>query len=372
MENQIVAKIPTNISLELQQFSCLPDEIIIEILLRLPVKSLLKLRCVSKSLFFLLSSSQFMKSQINFCVKECKDVNFRLVVAVGKMCNIYSLGLKFGEVDFPLKHPFGSCKFLGSCNGLICLTPMSFKLMLWNPCTGKYKEFQDSYVQSVGSCYIRYGFGYDVVNDDFKVVKIFSFAIDEVKYENVVKIYSLRGDSWKIGEGFVSGYMNAQSGVFVNGFLHWEVSDCRGSGDCSEIMTLDLATETYGVMGFPNCEKGNVSWGLSVVGGNLVACCNYYPNRTDMWVMKEYGVEKSWTKLVSLLSPFGRMGYISPLFVSENGDEILVKLGTDISLYETRNASYKSLEIHSAGYRLQVQAITYIESLASPHVGDDW
>ncbi|KAF3672380.1 putative NADP-dependent alkenal double bond reductase P2-like [Capsicum annuum] len=288
------------------------------------------------------------------------------------MCNIYSLGLKFGEVDFPLKHPFGSCKFLGSCNGLICLTPMSFKLMLWNPCTGKYKEFQDSYAQSVGSCYIRYGFGYDVVNDDFKVVKIFSFAIDEVKYENVVKIYSLRGDSWKIGEGFVSGYMNAQSGVFVNGFLHWEVSNCRGSGDCSEIMTLDLATETYGVMGLPNCEKGNVSWGLSVVGGNLVACCNYYPNRTDMWVMKEYGVEKSWTKLVSLLSPFGRMGYISPLFVSENGDEVLVKLGTDISLYETRNASYKSLEIHSAGYRLQVQAITYIESLASPHVGDDW
>ncbi|PHT91219.1 hypothetical protein T459_06332 [Capsicum annuum] len=90
-----------------------------------------------------------------------------------------------------------------------------------------------------------------------------------------------------------------------------------------------------------------------------------------MWVMKEYGVEKSWTKMVSLLSPFGRMGYISPLFVSENGDEVLVKLGTDISLYETRNASYKSLEIHSAGYRLQVQAITYFESLASPHVGDD-
>ncbi|PHU27027.1 hypothetical protein BC332_05359 [Capsicum chinense] len=90
-----------------------------------------------------------------------------------------------------------------------------------------------------------------------------------------------------------------------------------------------------------------------------------------MWVMKEYGEEKSWTKMVSLLSPFGRMGYISPLFVSENGDEVLVKLGTDISLYETRNASYKSLEIHSAGYRLQVQAITYFESLASPHVGDD-
>ncbi|PHT39091.1 hypothetical protein CQW23_22664 [Capsicum baccatum] len=111
------------------------------------------------------------------------------------MCNLYSLGLKFGEVDYPLKHPFGSCKFLGSCNGLICLTPMAFKLMLWNPCTGKYKEFQDSYVQSVGSCYIRYGFGYDVVNDDYKVVKIFSFAIDEVKYENVVKIYSLRAKS---------------------------------------------------------------------------------------------------------------------------------------------------------------------------------
>ncbi|XP_059310345.1 F-box/kelch-repeat protein At3g23880-like [Lycium ferocissimum] len=380
--NQITELNPTKFYQELLKFSCLPDEIIIEILLRLPVKSVLKFRCVSKSWLSLLSSSHFVKTQIKFSIKDYKNVNFRLVVVasasglVGKMCSIYSIVcekssfVNVAKIDYPLKPPVGSAKFLGSCNGLICLTAMSFKLMLWNPCTGNYKEFQDSIVKSAVSCYIRYGFGYDAINDDYKVVKIFSFPKDEGKYENMVKIYSLRSNSWKMSESFSGGYINAQSGVILNEALHWEVSHCRGSGAHSEIMTLDLATETYGVMELPSCGDGNVSWTLSVLGGRLVACCNYYPDKTDMWVMKEYGVEKSWTKLVSLSSPSGRMGYISPLFVSENGDEVLVKLGTDISLYDKRNASYKSLEIHASGCCLQVQAVTYFESLASPHIGD--
>ncbi|XP_055811990.1 F-box/kelch-repeat protein At3g23880-like [Solanum dulcamara] len=385
MENQsqtINQLAETKIPQELLQFSSLPDDIIIEILLRLPVKSLLKLSCVSKSLLSLLSTPHFINTQIKFSVKQSKNVNLRLVIVasvsglVGKMCSVYSLicensSVNVAKIDYPLKPPFGSAKFLGSCNGLICLTPMSFKLMLWNPSTGKHKEFQDSFVKWAVNCYIRYGFGYDSVNDDYKVVKIFSFSRNEGKFENRVKIYSLKDDSWKMGEGFYSGYVNAQSGMFLNGSLHWEVSHCRDSVGSSEIMTLDLSTETYGVMALPDCGNKNTSWMLSVLGGCLVACCNYYPDRTDMWVMKEYGVEKSWTKMVSdLTAPFGRLGYISPLSVSENGDEVLVKLGTNISLYTRRNASHKSLDIDSSGCCLQVQAITYIESLASPHVGE--
>ncbi|XP_006360351.1 F-box/kelch-repeat protein At3g23880-like [Solanum tuberosum] len=379
----------TKIPQELLQFSRLPDEIIIEILLRLPVKSLLKFRCVSKYWLSLLSTPYFINTQIKFSVKKSKNVNLRLVIVasvsglMGKMCSVYSLdcensSVNVDKIDYPLKTPFRSAKFLGSCNGLICLTPMSFKLMIWNPVTGKHKEFQDSFVQCAVNCYIRYGFGYDYVHDDYKVVKIFSFPRNEGKYESKVKIYSLKDDSWKMGEGFDSGYVNAQSGMCLNGYLHWEVSHCPdsgggggGSGACSEIMTLDLATETYGVMALPNCGNGSTSWSLSVLNGCLVACCNYEPDRTDMWVMKEYGVEESWTKLVSnLTAPPGRLGYVSPLSVSENGGEVLVRLGTNISLYNARNASHESLDIHSLGYCLQVQAITYYESLASPNVGD--
>ncbi|XP_060190780.1 F-box protein CPR1-like [Lycium barbarum] len=185
-------------------------------------------------------------------------------------------------MEYPLKPPFGSAKFLGSCNGLICLTTMSFKLMLWNPCTGNYKEFQDSFVKRAVSCYIRYGFGYDAINDDYKVVKIFSFPKDERKYENMVKIYSLRSNSWKMSESFSGGYINAQSGVILNEALHWEVSHCRGSGAHSKIMTLDLATETYGVMELPSCGNGNFV-GCYILDRYLVACCNYYPGRTGLW-----------------------------------------------------------------------------------------
>ncbi|KAF3625040.1 putative NADP-dependent alkenal double bond reductase P2-like [Capsicum annuum] len=220
----------------------------------------------------------------------------------------------------------------------------------------------------VGGCYVRYGFGYDASVDDYKVVKIFSFSQSEGRYENMVNVYSVKAKSWKVIEGFSSGTLNGKLGVFANGVLHWEACDIRCSRVVWEIVTLDLAVERYGKIALPSYEDGGVYWTLGVSMGYLVGCCNYEPNKADVWVMKQYGVEKSWTKLVTISLPVNRRAYISPLYVEENCDEFLLQFGEEITRYNSRDGSFNRVDGYMPSDLRQVQVATYFESLASPHV----
>ncbi|KAM3357875.1 F-box/kelch-repeat protein [Capsicum galapagoense] len=367
-----------------EEIPTLPQDLIIEILVRLPLKTLLKFRCVSKSWLSLLSNTEFHKTHVNFSMNNPKMTDYTLaavatVSGLGKICRVYTISSENSSVTVskhgcPPKSLSLSAWLLGSCNGLVCLTTDSFELMLLNPCTGKFNVFPDSiihYEVGDGGYYFRYGFGYDASTDDYKVVKIFSFPQSgEGRHVNMVNVYSLKANSWSNIQGFNSGHINGNVGVFANGILHWEgCLNCHISGAYSEIVTLNLATERYGKIGLPSYEDGGIiHWTLGVSRGRLVACCNYELNRADMWVMKEYGVERSWIKLVAISSPVDHRVKISPLFVAENGDEVLVMLGTEITLYNSRNASFKRLADYVSGDFLQVQVVTYLESLTSPHI----
>ncbi|XP_060203464.1 F-box/kelch-repeat protein At3g23880-like [Lycium barbarum] len=360
-----------------------PQEVIFEILLRVPVKSLLKFKCVSKSWLSLLSTPLFTKTHVKFSLHNPQMTDYRLAVVatisgLGRFCHVYSMGSENTCVTvvklncFTKSLPLSS-RILGSCNGLICLTSDSFTLMLLNPCTGKFNVFPDLMLRSKGGgggggCYIRYGFGYDASVEDYKVVKILSFAQIEGRYENMVNVYSLKAKSWTTIQGFNSSYIKAKLGMFANGILHWEACYNHGSGAVWEIVTFDLAAEIYGKIALPSYENEGVYWTLGVSRGDLVACCNYERNRADMWVMKEYGVEKSWTKLVTISSPVDGRAYMSPLFVAENRDEVLVQHGEELELYNSREGSLNLFKDFPSGDCRQVQVAAYFESLASPHI----
>ncbi|CAN4076291.1 unnamed protein product [Withania somnifera] len=363
--------------------SNLPQDLIIEILVRLPLKTLLKFRCVSKSWHSLLSNAEFHKTHVDFSMKNPKMTDYTLaavatVSGLGKICHVYTIHSENSSVTVskhgcPPKTLYHSAWILGSCNGLICLTTDSFELMLLNPCTGKFNVFPDSIIQyevGDGSYYVRYGFGYDASSKDYKAVKIFSLPqSDEGRHVNMVNVFSLKSNSWSAIQGFDSGHINGIVGVFANGALHWAGCLCHVSGASSEIVTLDLATERCRKIALPSYDGGGGRWTLGESRGRLIACCNYEPNTADMWVMKEYGVERSWTKLVTISSPgFDHRVNVLPLFVAENGDEVLVKLGTELTLYNSRNASFKRLANYVSGDFLQVQVTTYLESLTSPHI----
>ncbi|KAF3625041.1 putative NADP-dependent alkenal double bond reductase P2-like [Capsicum annuum] len=360
----------------------LPQEIIFEILLRLPIKSLLRFRCVSKSMLSLLSSPLFKKTHVDFTLKNPKFTEYRFAVLAtvhglgGKICCFYNIGFQDSCLTVARHSCLGKClalsaRILGSCNGLICLTGSSLTLMLLNPCTGKFNVFPDTVLVNNwgGGCYyVRYGFGYDASIDDYKVVKIFSFPRVEGRQENRVDVYSLKDKSWKMIQGFNSCYLHGKLGVFTNGVLHWEASHSHWPFLFWEIVTLDLSVERFGKTALPSYEDGSIYWKLGVSRGYLVGCCNYEPNKVDVWVMKEYGVEKSWTKLVTILLPVNLMAYISPLFVAENCDEFLLQYEEELVLYNSRDGSFNRVDGYTSGDFRQVQVATYFESLVSPHV----
>ncbi|XP_059283012.1 F-box/kelch-repeat protein At3g23880-like [Lycium ferocissimum] len=162
------------------------------------------------------------------------------------------------------------------------------------------------------------------------------------RHENMVWVYSVKARKWSTMQGFNSGYLNGEVSIFANGALY--LVECYRTS--WGIVTLDLVAKRYGKIALPSYEDGGIYWTLGVSRGCLVACCNYEePNRADLWAIKEYGVEKSWTKLVTISSPVDRKGYMSPLFVAGNSDVVLVKLGREIVLYISRNGSFKRLTI---------------------------
>lgn len=379
-----LAQETSNLSLhESSVLANLPPEIIAEVLARLPVDCLLRFRCVSKSWLALISSRHFVNAHSDVCKNKHESGRNRLLLiasfsGLGKICSISSLvrensSLGLVELSRFSKSPCRSPRILGSCNGLLCLSTVHFKLMLWNPSTGKSREFPDSFIQSNSGCYIRYGFGYDERRNDYKVVKMFSFEKNGGRYDNIVQAYSLRANSWTMMSGFSSGYIYGKCGVFLNGALHWEI---RHSDDVSntvswEIVALDLAAERYRTMALPSCENGKFYWTLGVSHGCLLASCIYYPKRTHIWMMKEYGIMESWTKVASIALSDNHRGYVTVLHMSENGDEILLKLGTQLALYDSRTCSFKEVECVASPRTIEVQSATYDESLALMDIGYD-
>ncbi|KAA8548436.1 hypothetical protein F0562_000120 [Nyssa sinensis] len=212
-------------------------------------------------------------------------------------------------------------------------------------------------------CFMIYGFGYDDSTDDYKVVGIYCVVGNVGSYETEVKIYTLRTDSWKRILDFPCGIPMDDSGKYANGALHWAASSDAGSSYPWVIVSFDLAKETYGEVAQPN-YGGNVSdFTLGVLGGCLCVVCTYLGTHVDVWVMKEYNVKDSWTKLITIPYSTGRPLYSMPLCISKN-DEILTESGSSLVIYNSTNNISRCPLIHH--FQACVEVVTYVESLVSP------
>ncbi|XP_016473789.1 F-box/kelch-repeat protein At3g23880-like [Nicotiana tabacum] len=197
------------------------------------------------------------------------------------------------ELDFACEDTFGDrYRILGSCDGLFCICRDFEDLFLWNPSTRKLKELPSSGINVLRDSEgidISYGFGYTECQSDYRVVEI-------VRNENSnrynVSVYSLRTNSWKRIQEYLSIIFWDHSGKFVNGKLHWSAEDRVSDGNSTWFISLfNTADETFGNVALPNpngsffdCEIGS--------SGNLCLFC-YEELKTDVWVMKEYDVAES-------------------------------------------------------------------------------
>jgi F-box interacting protein len=213
-----------------------------------------------------------------------------------------------------------------------------------------------------------YGFGYDPISDNYKVVVVFSdlthddLSIDELMNEVMreVRVYILGTNSWKNVSEFPFAIVSVQHlGQHVNDTINW----LGFAGIKRFIASFDLGNETYQEVLLPD-DSGEVDENtlrLSVFRDYL---CIIFGE--DVWVMKEYGNKESWTKLFTMSymrdPRTSSYPYIKAIRVFEDGQVLLMyregrKWG-HIS-YNCKNDTSKFIEVENTPE-------VCIESLLSP------
>jgi|UniRef100_A0A2N9I8J2 F-box interacting protein len=320
--------------------SSLPDEVILEILSRLPVKPLLCFRCVSKPWLALIDSPQFIKLHLKQSLKT--TTNLSLILGDGYLysSDFDSLDTAI-ELDHPLKTPHYETEIVGSCNGLLCLSNKKEDVALWNPSTRKYRKLPVTTLEFApdGYDFCQYtvsGFGYDETSDDYKVVRSVRLYLAD-NLSSGSEVYSLKNDSWRRLPDYPYNlrYLRAFA-MLVSGALHWLVTSKAESDRTNLILAFDLGVEEYRLVPRPDFSDKDCHMNVGVLGGCLTIYGSNYINRLDVWVMKDYGVKESWTKLFTAMEPFS---ILDPFWISSFQDERPVaysKSGGEVLLEQFR------------------------------------
>ncbi|XP_022142598.1 F-box protein CPR30 [Momordica charantia] len=350
-----------------------PMELVVDIICRLPAKSILRFRRVSKTWKCLIDCSDF----VNLQLKKSIETRTHLRLIIRRNSVLFSVDLDPFDCAVELVHPlmcYGSrIRIWGSCNGILCICNVADDIALWNPSTRKYRilpslpperRSDDVFRFSVDA----YGFGYDSVHDDFKLLKISQFIrLNPMDIESVVKVFSLRKFCWiPIQSMTYSLRYSSKMGVFVNGALHWVVSHQNlGMGVADLVVAFVLATDKFKEIPLPEFTDTKCEIHVHVLGGYLCLLANYERARLEVWVMKEYGVQESWTKLLTVGSQVdfdGSIKSVKLLSYSKTGREVLLLQNRKrLIWYDLQNQKVRDAEI--GGLPHSFEAETLVESL---------
>ncbi|GLU20565.1 hypothetical protein SLE2022_367560 [Rubroshorea leprosula] len=344
-----------------------PLDVIADILSRLSVKDLFCLRCVSKTFDSLIQSSDFVVLHLNRSINTRTN---RVLILNNSDLNFVDLA-SFDSFATRLEHPLMDCqdgiKILGSCNGLLCVSNIIDDIAVWNPST---KEYLILPALSLGACQVFvYGFGYDSVNDDYKVVRIIqSFRVEDKVFELEVKVWSFGEKGWRRIEDlpYVLSFPGA-NGVFVCGALHWAVSRKDEPENVNTIVALDLGVEEYREVPQPEYPDGEeFHWEVGVLEGCLCVIADYVDSHVDLWVMREYGVKESWTKLLSLACGEVTDSFrsVKPLVYSRGGDQVLLVFDS-VKLFWYDLEKKKATTVKARGVLFSYESDICLQSLVS-------
>ncbi|KAF8030251.1 hypothetical protein BT93_E2639 [Corymbia citriodora subsp. variegata] len=310
----------------------LPVDLVTEILDRLPVKSLLRFRAVSRLWRFMIDSPEFAKSHLSRSFES--TANLSLFLRHSSSLYFLDLGSVPGvpvvsEMNYPLMCYSDQIRVLGSCNGLLCISNAADDVVVWNPSTRKHKFLPYSAVEvrrsSVFSVCV-YGFGYDDNKDDYVLLRLVQLVTEPIESE--VSIYSLKDNAWRrLPDMPYSLVYPRKMGVFVCRHLHWIMTQELVSDSANLLVAFDFRFENFKVVDQPKLIDNKLDMDVAVLGGCLCLSINDNNMGVDVWIMKEYGLKESWNKLFSIPhSEVARpLGFVRPLAYSPNGRQVLVR-----------------------------------------------
>ena len=286
--------------------STFPIDVIPDILRRIPVKTLVRCKCVSKPWGSLIDDSDFAKLHLHHSFKT--NNNARLVLDTRGEVDDKAYSVDFdslGNLE-QLPRPFttevtGFCsRIFGSCNGLLAVYHHEAGIALWNPSTRKCQYLPTLICgDAIEKDYLNLGFGYDVIGNDYKVVQMMA--------SGTVLVYSLKANSWRKIKDCPYGiyHQGKQDGAFANGSLHWVGDEKDKYFGGRLIFALDLGVEEYHEVAECDISFRNFHYKNVRVLGGCLCVFREYANEYDedhivLCVMKEYGAKESWTEILHL------------------------------------------------------------------------
>ncbi|XP_056689548.1 F-box/kelch-repeat protein At3g23880-like [Spinacia oleracea] len=375
---------------------CLPQELKIEILLRLPVKSLVNFKLVCKSWNSLISSPDFIKfhthnSKNNPPITLLYNYNLQVLNSVSLRKRDDNLNPTVLPVNPPLHDYVLKGHLIGSCDGLICtyrhLGLEQTCIYISNPLTKETKEISTPYHIPPGRGCLNIKsvswFGFVPSINDYMIWLV----IDNPIPKPIVHVYSMRDDKWRKLD---------TSAFKIIGLMLWgtnavvknETLYCWFGTFYKDFMVkYDLVQDIMEVVPISLNDKQGLIWYnepiIGILQDSSVCICKVDPfHMMDVWKLDQYSNSNSWNKLFSLnvatSSPlrsrsrfYFLLGFTSSggILVRSSSSDCypivdLTKVTNELLLIDPNQNSHSPMQLGRIENVLYM--LDYVESLVSP------
>uniref|UniRef100_I1QPE6 F-box domain-containing protein n=1 Tax=Oryza glaberrima TaxID=4538 RepID=I1QPE6_ORYGL len=287
----------------------IPDDVIFDILLRLPSKSLIRFKSVCKAWHAIISNPCFISAHLE-CSKQKPSI-FMVPGVYEKQNNgentSFLMGLyqyQGGNImeqihvqDFP--QGIGTWSRPIHCNGMLLISTMNHEMIVCNPSTREIVSLpKGSYNLHAGP---RAGFGFDPHSNKYKVARFF-YQRDDDTSELVCKfeVLTLGTNLWRQTEDPpypISGL----TPVHVKGAIYWMVNTPLCPDPPNAFLRFCLTNEKFSLLQYPPCNLKPTRF-IEVEGELCCACFCSQVSALKIWTCN-YAQNPEWTQRCTVQIP---------------------------------------------------------------------
>ncbi|XP_057475730.1 F-box protein At5g49610 [Actinidia eriantha] len=326
-----------------------PDEVVQQILARLPVKDLFRSKCVCKLWHKLSSDKYFVQLYNHMAVKNSMVLVEVSESSESKPSLIFIDKLRGVYEKFSLDFIKDRVKVRASCNGLLCCSSIPDKGVYYvcNPMTREYKLLPKSRERPVTRFYpdgeaTLVALACDLSMQKFNVVLAGNHRTFGHRPDNtfICLVFDSESSKWRKFVSLQDDYfthMNRNQVVYVNGSLHWLTASC------SCILVLDLNCDFWRKISLPEelCSGTGSRVHLLESNGKL-SIVQISEAWMTIWVLKDYEREE-WHAVdrVSLRCIRGMVPGIFP--ISQTGQYVFLATHKQVLMYHQNSKVWKDM-----------------------------
>ncbi|KAK2995265.1 hypothetical protein RJ640_018372 [Escallonia rubra] len=297
----------------------IPIDTLTDILSWLPVKSLKRFSCVCKSWCSMLENPTFIAQHLK---NSALKTNGGCLLLTGfdrrRLLDHDMFTFLDGKLgvsaclSVPIQAKYG-VKFLGSCNGLLCLKRnLESDYLLWNPATKQHKQIPSAEPNNGEPDHSFYdafvGFAFVAETNDYELVRVayHCYSADQSMVA-LSQVYSTSMEIWREIDSPLPCYFHQSDGCYkpcrlsrqywppadVKGSLYWTAYKFVGESEVNVIVGFNMVEEVFCEQAMPELCRTKFLYRIQPVElkGSL-GLIDYTPSGTiDVWVMNG-----SWTK----------------------------------------------------------------------------